>query len=322
MTAATPPPQLPRLVLGTMTFGAPVTRDTAEQMLRACATAGITMIDTANVYAGGASETMLGELLAGRREEFWLASKVGMPSPEAGDDAPLSRRAIRACLDASLRRLGTDYLDVYYLHQPDRATPAEETLAAIDEQVQAGKVRYLGVSNYAAWQIGELACVAARTGYPAPVISQPLYNLVARRIEAEYAEFATRAGLANVVYNPLGGGLLTGKHQFDRAEADGRFGEQGLGPMYRQRYWTRPLFDAVAALQDAAASRGWTLTEAALRWLLSRDLVTSVLLGASSLEHLTANIAACQGPAPDAELCARFDEIWRGLDGPAPAYNR
>jgi aryl-alcohol dehydrogenase-like predicted oxidoreductase len=305
-----------------MTFGAPVTRDTAAQMLRACGDAGITMLDTANVYAGGAAETMLGGLLAGRRDEFWLASKVGMPSPDAGDDAPLSRRGIRACLDASLRRLGTDYLDVYYLHQPDRSTPAEETLAAIDEQVQAGKIRYLGVSNYAAWQIGELTCTARRAGYPAPVISQPLYNLVARRIEAEYAEFAARAGLANIVYNPLGGGLLTGKYRFDRPEASGRFGEQGLGPMYRQRYWREPLFAAVTALQAAASAQGWTLAEAALRWLLSRDLVTSVLLGASSPEHLTANIAACQGPAPDAELCARFDAIWAELDGPAPAYNR
>jgi aryl-alcohol dehydrogenase-like predicted oxidoreductase len=321
MTAALLPP-LPRLVLGTMTFGAPVTKETAAQMLRVCSDTGITMLDTANVYAGGTAEAMLGELLAGRRQEFWLASKVGMPSPDAGDAAPLSRRAIRSCLDASLRRLGTDYLDVYYLHQPDRDTPAQETLAAMDEQVRAGKVRYLGVSNYAAWQISELTCVAERAGYPAPVVSQPLYNLVARRIEAEYAEYAARAGLANVVYNPLGGGLLTGKHHFGQAESAGRFGEQGLGPMYRQRYWSKPLFDAVAALQDAAAASGWTLTEAALRWLLSRDCVTSVLLGASSLEHLTANIAACQGPGPDAALCARFDDIWRELDGPAPAYNR
>jgi aryl-alcohol dehydrogenase-like predicted oxidoreductase len=135
---------LPPLVLGTMPFGAQVDIDAARRMLDIAADAGITMLDTANVYADGASETMIGELLAGR---FAVASKVGMPSPEAGDNAPLSRAAITRCAEASLRRLGIDTLDLYYLHQPDRATPIAETLEAVDELVRAGKVRAVGVSN-------------------------------------------------------------------------------------------------------------------------------------------------------------------------------
>ncbi len=314
---------VPDLVLGTMTFGSQVELDDARRMVAVCRDAGITMIDTANVYSGGRSESIIGEVVTGKdRDEVLLASKVGMPSPESGDAAPLSRSAIRSCLHASLRRLQTDHLDVYYLHQPDRTTPIEETMGALNELVDAGEIGAIGVSNYAAWQIAELINVAEREGWAKPMLSQPLYNLIARRIEAEYVEFSQGAGLTNIVYNPLGGGLLTGKHAFDQIESGGRFGDDGLGPMYRQRYWNRQLFDAVAALQAASTARGLTLVEASFRWLLSRPAVGSVLIGASSLEHLESNIVAARGPGIDDELAATFDEIWRTLDGPAPAYNR
>lgn len=311
-----------RLVLGTMTFGSQVGRVEAATMLDVCRDAGITMVDTANVYSGGASETVLGEVLRGRREKLTLATKVGMPSVDAGDAAPLSGRAVHACVKASLRRLRIDHVDLLYLHQPDRATPIEETLIAVDELVRSGVVRQVGVSNYAAWQVAELLAVARREGLTTPTVSQPVYNLIARRIEAEYVEFAAHAGLANIVYNPLAGGLLTGKHRFEQVPDAGRFGNIGVSHMYRERYWNRRLFDAVQALGQVAAREGLTLVELAFRWLLSREAVTAVLLGASSVEHLRTNIAACQGPPPSEEALLDCDAVWEDLSGAAPAYNR
>ncbi len=311
-----------RLVLGTMNIGDTVDAATAARMLDAAAEAGITMIDTANGYAGSRCEQILGELLPGRRGRFTVASKVGMPHPDADGAPPLSRKAIHACVRGSLTRLGVDRLDVYYLHQPDRAVPFAETLAAIGELVANGTVGALGVSNFAAWQIAELRRVAAETGSPTPVFSQPLYNLLARRVEEEYAEFSAHAGLFDIVYNPLGGGLLTGKHRFDTAPADGRFGSSGLAAMYRQRYWNPELFDAVARLAAVADQAALPLAELALRWLLSRELVDAVLVGASSVDQLQRNVAAAEKGPLEADLLARCDEVWADLRGPVPAYNR
>jgi aryl-alcohol dehydrogenase-like predicted oxidoreductase len=311
-----------RLVLGTMTFGAEVDRPVAAEIIDIAARAGVTMIDTANAYAKGESETILGELLTGRRDDFQLATKVGMPHPDAGDHAPLSPEAIDRCLEASLRRLATDHVDLYYLHQPDRSTPIAHTLRAMDRHLREGTVRAIGVSNYSAWQIAELRRVAGELSMEPPSISQPLYNLLARRIEAEYAEYTATAGVRNIVYNPLGGGLLTGKHRFDTIEQSGRFGDSALGPMYRQRYWNEQLFDAVEAIRRACEDHSVGMVETAFRWLLHRPAVGSVLVGASRTDHLRANLQAAQGGPLPGSLLDRLDEIWAALDGPAPAYNR
>jgi aryl-alcohol dehydrogenase-like predicted oxidoreductase len=308
-----------RLVLGTMNIGDTVDAATAARMLDAAAEAGITMLDTANGYAGSRCEEILGELRLGR---FSIATKVGIPHPDAGGAPPLSAKAIHACLKGSLSRLGLDRVDVYYLHQPDRATPFAETLAAIAELVESGTVGTLGVSNFAAWQIAELRRVAAETGAPPPVFSQPLYNLLARRIEEEYVEFSAQAGLFDIVYNPLGGGLLTGRHRLDALPSDGRFGSSKLATMYRDRYWNPVLFDAVARLGAIANQAGLPLPELALRWLLTRETVGAVLVGASSVDQLQRNIAAAERGALDADLLARCDEVWADLRGPVPAYNR
>ena len=315
---------LSRLVLGTMTFGAQVEQRAAGEMVAMAGDAGVTMIDTANVYAGGASEEIVGRALRAHPDRFTIATKVGMPSADAPDGAaPLSGPAVRACVEASLRRLGLERVDLLYLHQPDRATPAAETLAAVAALVTAGKVDRIGVSNYAAWQIADLHRVAGAGGWPAPVVSQPLYNLVSRRIEEEYLEFSQVYGLANIVYNPLAGGLLTGKHRFAEPAADGRFGTGSpMGSMYRDRYWSPDLFAAVDTLSRAAADHGLTLVDLALRWLVGRDGVDAVILGSSRVEHLAANLAAATGgplPADLGELC---DRVWRDLRGPVPAYNR
>ncbi len=313
---------VPRLVLGTMTFGAQVDRTTAATMVARCREAGITMFDTANSYGAGVSEQILGEVVAPFRDEVLIASKVFNRMGDGPDDAGLRRPAVHKALDATLRRLGTDHLDLYYLHAPDPQAPVEETLEAMAEAVAAGKVRYIGMSNYAAWQVAEARCLSEQRGWPAVHVSQPLYNLLSRRIEDEYAAFSDRYAMHNIVYNPLAGGLLSGKHTDPgRPEPGGRFAAD-LGPMYRDRYWNPAQFDAVDALRKVAADAGLTLVELAFRWLLGRPLVGSILLGASRVEQLDANLAAAAGPALSPEVLQACDDVWATLRGVAPLYNR
>ena len=310
------------LALGTMTFGDTVDAAGAAAMVDAALEAGITVIDTANAYVGGATEEVLAPLLAGRRDRVILASKAGMPHPDAGEHAPLSAPALRASLEGSLRRLDTERIDLYYLHKPDRETPLDETLTTIAELVRAGKIGALGVSNYAAWQISELNQVADAVGAPRPVVAQQLYNLVARRIEEEYLEFASTSGLHTMVYNPLGGGLLTGKHSFTETPGEGRFGSSDLSAIYKERYWDQQLFSAIATLGVIADDANIPLVELSFRWLISQSVVGSILLGGSHTAQLEANIrAAAQGPLPDDVLTA-CDAVGRALRGPMPAYNR
>ncbi|MFE9204620.1 aldo/keto reductase [Micromonospora sp. NPDC007230] len=313
---------LPELVLGTMTFGDTADLDTARAMVDAALDHGLTSFDTANGYAGGRSEQMLGEILRGRWDQVTVATKAGIYPGDAGGHPLLSRKGVRASLETSLRRLGTDRVDLFYLHQPDRSVPLEETAEALADLVRDGLAGAIGVSNYAAWQISDVAAACAAAGAPRPVVAQQLYNLVARRIEDEYVEYARTHELATVVYNPLGGGLLTGRHSFDAAPVEGRFGSSALSGMYRDRYWNRPIFEAVEGLSRIADGAGIPLPELSLRWLLSREVVTSVLLGGSKPQQLRDNIqAAARGPLPRDVLDA-CDEVGRVLAGPMPAYNR
>jgi aryl-alcohol dehydrogenase-like predicted oxidoreductase len=310
------------LILGTMTFGDTVDFDSAAAMLDTALDAGITHIDTANGYAGGESERMLARLLDGRRDRVTLATKAGMPHPDAGEHSPLSAAGLRASVEGSLSRLGTDRVDLFYLHQPDRAASLAETLGTVAELVAEGKIGALGVSNYAAWQIAEVNHTADDVGAPRPVAAQQLYNLLARRIEEEYAEFAAITGLTTVVYNPLGGGLLTGRHSFDSDPAEGRFGNSRLASMYKQRYWNAAIFEAVQQLSVVADKAAIPLTELALRWLVSKPAAGPILLGSSKVEHLRSNIAAvAKGPLDD-ELVEACDDVGAALRGPMPNYNR
>ena len=311
--------ELSRAVFGTMTFGSQVVESEADHMVGQCLAAGITTFDTANSYNTGASEEMLGRVLSRRSDDVVVSTKVGNRMSEAPEDRGLSATAIRRAIDGSLRRLGRDHIDIYYLHMPDWDTPIEESMQALDEAVRAGKVRYVGQSNYAAWQIAEMHGLAERNDWPRPMLSQPMYNLLSRRIEEEYLAAARRFGLFNITYNPLAGGLLTGKHRLERPpEAGTRFAKD----LYRDRYWNRDQFVAVERLRGIAADAGLTLIELALRWLFTRPNVDAVLLGASSSTQLSSNLAALDGPAPEDEALARCDEVWRDLRGPAPSYNR
>jgi aryl-alcohol dehydrogenase-like predicted oxidoreductase len=197
-----------------------------------------------------------------------------------------------------------------------------ETLATVAELVTEGKVGALGVSNYAAWQIAEANHIAEEVGAPRPIVAQQLYNLLARRIEDEYAEFAGVTGLVTMVYNPLGGGLLTGRHSFDAAPAEGRFGTSRLAQMYKERYWNTAIFDAIHQLSSIADKAGIPLTELALRWLVTKPAAGPILLGGSKVAHLRANInAIAKGPLA-ADIVEACDDIGATLHGPMPNYNR
>jgi aryl-alcohol dehydrogenase-like predicted oxidoreductase len=303
-----------------MTFGAQTDEATAQRIMDCCLDAGINFIDTANVYNGGAAETIVGKTLRGRRDKVIMASKVRGKMGGAPDEIGLSRTAIRKAIDASLTRLGTDYLDLYYLHMPDYDTPIEETLETMEELVRAGKLRFPAVSNYAAWQVAEILWICEKRGYHPYFISQPMYNLIARGIEDEYLPFCQRFGVAVVPYNPLAGGLLTGKHSRQGGPTPGtRFDGN---KMYQARYWLDDDFAAVEELRSIAAEAGKTLVELALQWLLTQPAVDSIILGASRLEQLQENLKAAESARLDKSVLERCDAVWKRLRGVTPKYNR
>jgi len=312
--------RISRLSFGTMPFGSQADQATSTRMVDQCLDAGINFFDTANMYNKGVAESMLGNALRGRRDQVVLATKVRNKMGEAPDDVGLSRAAIHKAIDASLKRLQTDHVDVYYLHWPDYDTPIEETLEAMDELTRAGKVRYTAVSNYAAWQVAEIHCVCRSKGFMPPHISQPMYNLLARGIEEEYLPFCKRFEVAVVPYNPLAGGLLTGKHSKQAGPIEGtRFDKNDL---YLRRYWHDDYFAAVQELKAVAGDAGLSLIELSLRWLLSQPIVDSVILGASRPEQLAENLKAYEGGPLDRSTLDRCDAVWKRLRGITPKYNR
>jgi aryl-alcohol dehydrogenase-like predicted oxidoreductase len=303
-----------------MTFGSQTDEATARRMIDRLLDAGVNFLDTANVYNQGRAEEMLGAILAGRRQRVVLATKVRAKMEKAPEESGLSRAAMLKAIDSSLRRLKTDYVDLYYLHQPDWDVPIEETLGAMDELVRAGKVRYPAVSNYAAWQVCEIHWICQRNGYKPPYISQPMYNLLARGIEEEYLPFCKRFGVVVVPYNPLAGGLLSGKHVRVQEPITGsRFDGNKL---YLDRYWHDDYFAAVEELRTIARDAGKTLVELSFQWLFTQQQVDSVILGASRLEQLEENLKACEGGTLDAATLERCDAVWKRLRGITPKYNR
>jgi 1-deoxyxylulose-5-phosphate synthase len=308
-----------RLCLGTMTFGKPVEQSEATLMVDTCLDAGINFIDTANMYQLGMAEQMLGVALKGRRDRVILASKVRMKMGDSPDECGLSRRAIIRAIEDSLRRLQTDYLDVYFLHQPDYDVPIEETLEAMESLVKQGKVRYPGTSNYASWQVMQMLCIAKEKDYKPALVSQPMYNLLARGIEQEFLPMARACDVSILAYNPLAAGLLTGKHSESFIPSGGRFDQNR---MYQDRYWHARTFEAVDGLKKAAEQSGRSLVSVAFAWLLHHTASDAVILGASRLEQLKQNLEACaEGPLPP-EIVSECDRIWQEFRGPIPNYNR
>jgi len=311
--------QVSRACFGTMTFGSQVDEPGAVRIVDRCIDLGVTFFDTANVYNAGASEVMIGKALAGRRDRVILASKVRGKMGEGADECGLSRAAIERGVEDSLRRLRTDHLDLYYLHQPDYAVPIEESLEAMDRLVKQGKVRYPASSNYSGWQVCQMQWIAEKQGYRPATITQPMYNLLARGIEQEYLPMCKQFGVSTVVYNPLAGGLLTGKQKRDAPIQGTRFdGNQ----MYLSRYWHEQDFDAVAGLREIAARAGRTPVSLALNWLLHHTATDCVILGASKIEQVEENLKALEDGALQADTVAACDQVWANIRGVSPQYNR
>lgn len=308
-----------RVTLGTMTFGDQVDERDAIRMVDVALDAGVNVVDTADVYTGGRSEEIVGKALRGRRDQVVLASKVCNAVGEGPKERGLHRWHVIRGVEASLRRLGTECLDICYLHRPDRDTPIEETLAAFDDLVRQGKVMYVGMSNYAAWQVAHAKWLADGHHWASPTVIQVPYNLLARGIEEECVEFALELDVGVAVYNPLAGGLLTGKHAIDEGPRAGtRF---ALREDYHRRYWHPVNFDAAEKLAKIAADAGKGLAELALQWVMTQEVVDSVILGVSRIEQLESNLRLCEGRL-DGETRARCDEVWSEVRGPHFRYNR
>jgi aryl-alcohol dehydrogenase-like predicted oxidoreductase len=301
-----------------MNFGKRTPAAEALRIVHRALERGLVFFDTANVYNDGESERILGRALAGRRSACTIASKVGL-GRVSGRPEGLSAKAVARAIDGTLERLGTDHVDVYYLHAPDHATPIEETLDAMQAILDARKANAWGVSNYASWQILEMMHRCDARKMARPVVSQVIYNLLVRQIEIEHLSFAKRYGVEVTVYNPLAGGLLTGR--YDRASAVAKGSRFDGNAMYQRRYWSPKMFDLVEALAALAKAAGLSMVELAYAWVARRGGVGSVLVGPASVEHLDAAIDGCGKSVPD-DIVARVDEAHRSWTGTDTNYVR
>lgn len=294
--------------LGTNRFGSKVDEKGVAEIIHAALDQGLNFIDTADVYTGGQSEETIGKAIAGRRERVIIATKVGMRVGDGPNDVGASRQRIMTGVEASLRRLNTDYIDLYQIHRFDPHTPAEETMRALDDLVRSGKVRYIGASNYAAWQLCRANDLAEMRGWSSFVSVQPHYHMLERSIEAELVPYCQAFCVGIIPYFPLAGGFLTGKYRRNQPPPPGSRGESNE---YVQRYFTDRNFDILEQLEAFAAKRGRSMVELAIAWLLARPQVSSVIAGVTSLSQLESNLKAS-----DWELSAgEMDELEKILTG-------
>jgi aryl-alcohol dehydrogenase-like predicted oxidoreductase len=312
--------KISRFCLGTMTFGAQAGETDSIRMIHRALDAGVNFIDTADIYNKGLTETILGKALEGRRAGVVLAGKVRwLVGDYPTRDQGLARWHILRGVEASLKRLNTDCLDILFLHSPDYETPLEESLAACDDLIRQGKILYYGMSNYAAWQICQAKWLAERNHWRPPVVAQNPYSLITRSAEPELLPLCRELQVGLMVYNPLAGGLLTGKHDPAKAPAEGtRF---QLNKEYYSRYWQGSNFDALAELTDIARRAGKTMVQLALQWLMSQATVDALIVGASRLEQLDENLAACEGRL-EQETLEACDRVWQFIRGTTFQYNR
>jgi 1-deoxyxylulose-5-phosphate synthase len=308
--------QVSRLCLGTMTFGLQSDESTAVAILDRAAEGGIDFLDTSDAYplggdlsTRGITEEILGRWLQGKRDRFIVATKCFAPTGPAPFDGGNSRKHILAAVDASLRRLQTDYIDLYQLHGYDPATPIDETLGALDDIVHAGKVRYIGCSNFLTYQLVR-AIGRSETLRLARFDSvQPRYNLLFRQIEREMLPFCHEDGVGVIPYNPIAGGLLSGKHSRTAPPPEGtRFTLGNAAQNYQDRYWHDREFDTVDSLRKLAGQAGVSLVTLAVAWVLANQAITAPIIGASRPEQLDASLAAV-GFALDDDLKGQLDDL-------------
>lgn len=303
------------LCFGTMSFGGDADEQTSAQMYAACRDAGINFFDCANVYGRGRAETILGQLMAHERDELVITSKVGFRMREGVNGEGLTRRHIVAEVDDSLKRLGTDRIDVYFAHRFDPDTPIEETLAAFDTLVRQGKILYPAVSNWPAWQIAKALGICAARGWARFAVMQPMYNLVKRQAEVELLPLAQSEGLGVIPYSPLGGGLLSGKYGTAQRPVSGRLLENA---MYGKRYGEQRLWEATDRFTAFANEHGMRPASLAVAWVMSHPAVTAPIIGARNMEQLAGSLGATE-IAMTPELRAEVSAL---SDAPAVATDR
>jgi aryl-alcohol dehydrogenase-like predicted oxidoreductase len=310
------------ICLGTMTFGNQADQETSYRIMDVADSAGVNFFDAADVYPLGGGLEKVGETerIVGRwlrdrgaRDRIVLATKCRGAMGEGPNDEGLSRKHILHACEQSLRRLQTDYIDLYQAHQPDPSTPIEETLRAFDDLVRSGKVRYIGCSNFAAWQIMETLGVSERLNLARMDSAQPRYNILYRMIEDEILPVCRKHGVGVIPYNPLAGGMLTGRYKpGQEVEAGSRFSLPVAGDLYRRRYWKEPEFQAVERLKQFFTARDKSLTHVALAWVLSQDGITSAILGASRPDQLEDSLQGIYLTL-DEEEHAACDDPWYHL---------
>lgn len=303
-----------RMCLGAMNFGKRTSEGDSKAIIERALELGIVHIDTANAYTDGNSERIVGEAIASKRDRVVLATKCGFGRAQGGKPEGLSRPRLLSAIGESLERLRTDWVDIYYLHVPDHDTPIEETLEAVGQLLEEKKIRAWGISNYAAWQILEMIQLADTRKMPRPVVAQQLYNVLLRQLDVEWFSFARRYQIHTTVYNPLAGGLLSGRHSRDGATQKGsRFDKNRL---YQGRYWSGPMFDRVEALSELARAEKMSVLELSYAWLAGATGVDSILLGPASVKQLEEGVSACsRGLTPEVRglIDARY-RTWMGTD--------
>ena len=304
-----------KLCLGTMTFGLQCDEATSVAILDRAAQGGMTFIDTADVYPLGSplelvgrTEEIVGRWLRGKREQFILATKCGFDMGPLDWQRGASRKHVLHAVDASLKRLGTDYVDLYQVHHPDADTPMDETLEAFDTVLRSGKARYIGCSNYPAWRLARALGRSEAMGLHKFISTQPRYNLLFRQNERELFPLCREEGIAVIPYNPLAGGMLTGKHRRSETPAEGRFALGKAAKMYTERYWHDREWDTVDAFVKMAGQAGLEPATLAVAWVIANPVVTAPIIGASRPEQLDAILAAAELKL-DPALKAALDDL-------------
>lgn len=313
--------QVSEICLGTMTFGNQCDEPTSHAIMDQAFAGGVTFFDTANAYPLGSTSEMLGRtekyigswLSQGKREQIVLATKFFGKMGAGLNEKGGSRKHIVQAVEASLKRLQTDYIDLYQMHFPDPETPLDETLRALDDLVRSGKVLYIGCSNYPAWLLTRALWISDKAGLARFDCVQPRYNLLFRHIEAELLPLAVDQGIGVISYNPLAGGVLTGRYQPGEKPGEGtRFTVRNAGELYQSRYWQDPQLQAVAKLKALCQEQDLALAQVALAWVLAQPAITSAILGASRPEQLAQTLPAVDLVLNE-QILAACDDVWYQL---------
>lgn len=307
--------KISELCMGTWSFGGEADEETAAAMFHRCREAGINAFDCADVYQDGRSEEILGRLIADCRDEVVITSKVYFPTADHVNAAGASRRHIQSSVEASLRRLDTDYIDIYFIHHFDEHTALEETLRTLDDLVSQGKILYPAASNFAAWQVARAIGISLREGWTPFNCIQPMYNLVKRQAEIEILPMAHAETLGVITYSPLGGGLLTGKYGAGRRPPSGRLVEDEI---YQIRYGAEWMYQVAGRFTEFARENGFNPVALAVAWVRSHPAVTAPIIGARNVDQLEDSLAAAEIKMTPA-LRARISAL---SPAPPPATDR